>query len=142
MSHGPASRRTLRKVEIVLPDGNILQAPLVPCAGGVDAKRAKDASIERGETDIGESFPALVSILRKKPGSDEPELVDIDEPGRIVNIRRRAEREMTEHMKLRPLPGPLRVFHGGPLSVGREEGGRVWEGGGKRGEEGGGRDNG
>ena len=96
---------------VVMPDGSILQAPLVPSASQDDCKRAKDAALERGDWDIGEMLPARVCVFRKLPNSNEHELVDVDEPGRVVNIRRTLQREITNMMKRGPLPGPLRLFH-------------------------------
>jgi len=91
---------------VVLPDGEIAHVPVIPSASAENAKKAKDAAIERGDLDLGDSLPARTAILQKKEGVEGGwELHDVDEPGRLVPIQQTIAKEVerlieNEHLRL------------------------------------------
>ena len=107
---------------VVLPNGEVARVPVIVSASADDAKAAKDAAIERGDLDLGDSLPAQRAILRRKEGEEGGwELQDVDEPGRVVPVRRTVAREVeklidNEH---------LRLFHGVHMHVVRM--GYTWQ---------------
>ena len=89
---------------VILPNGEIARVRLVASASAEDAKTAKDAAIERGDLDLGRTLPARTAILRK---NDEGgyDLVDVDEPGRLVPVQQTIAKEVeklinNEHLRL------------------------------------------
>jgi hypothetical protein len=91
-------------VPVILPNGEIARVRLVASASAEDAKTAKDAAIERGDLDLGRTLPARTAILRKNDEGSY-DLVDVDEPGRLVPVQQTIAKEVeklinNEHLRL------------------------------------------
>ena len=94
---------------MVLPSGEVAQVPIAVPHSAADAKAAKDAAIERGDLSLGHTLPAMFALLRKKEGTGGGhELVDVDEPGRLVPVQETVAKEVEYLME----HGHVRVFHG------------------------------
>ena len=94
---------------MVLPSGEVAQVPIAVPHSAADAKAAKDAAIERGDLNLGHTLPAMFALLRKKEGTGGGhELVDVDEPGRLVPVQETVAKEVEYLME----HGHVRVFHG------------------------------
>ena len=94
---------------MVLPSGEVAQVPIAVPHSAADAKAAKDAAIERGDLSLGHTLPAMFALLRKKEGTGGGhELVDVDEPGRLVPVQETVAKEVEYLME----HGHVRIFHG------------------------------
>ena len=99
----------VRRVSVVLPNGEIAETRIPVSASESDAKKAKDAAWEKGDLNLGRPVPAHVAILRKKEGTGGGhELVDVDEPGRLVP----AQETLAKEVKYLIDRGHLRLFLG------------------------------
>ena len=91
---------------VVFPNGEVARVPLPVSASANDAKKAKDAAIERGDLNLGRNMPARTAILRRKEGTEGGyELVDVEDSGRLVPVRETIAKEVekligSEHLRL------------------------------------------
>ena len=93
---------------MVFPNGEVARVPIIVSASASDAKKAKDAAIERGELNLGHNMPARTAILRRKEGTEGGyELVDVEDPGRLVPVRETIAKEVE---KLISSDRPRRCF--------------------------------
>ena len=94
---------------VVFPNGEVARVPIIVSASASDAKKAKDAAIERGELNLGHNMPARTAILRRKEGTEGGyELVDVEDPGRLVPVRETIAKEVEKLISSEH----LRLFHG------------------------------